>query len=179
MTLLDGTHKKIIIPLKEAPCQTDLPFQSFFVLTAMTTRFLSVTAVLSCALLASCYPYDESQNRRQVQPPQRKAATTAEQQKQQEQRDALKKKEEQAKKDEQAKKEEVKPKNDTPTTTSNPPPAPKRTEADPYASKVPGREGFVFSPYNNKIVDVRDIPSGTLVRDPTYTGEGNGRFRVP
>jgi hypothetical protein len=44
---------------------------------------------------------------------------------------------------------------------------------------VPGKEGFVFSPYNNKVVDVRDIPSGTLVQDPTYTGAGKGYFRVP
>ena len=48
-----------------------------------------------------------------------------------------------------------------------------------YASKVPGKEGFVFSPYNNKVVDVRDIPSGTLVQDPTYPAAEKKYFRVP
>ncbi len=49
----------------------------------------------------------------------------------------------------------------------------------PIALSVPGKFGFVFSPYGNKVVDVRDIPSGTLVQDPTFTGAGNGYFRVP
>ena len=48
-----------------------------------------------------------------------------------------------------------------------------------YASKVPGKEGFVFSPYNNKVVDVRDIPSGTLVQDPTYPAAEKKYVRVP
>jgi hypothetical protein len=48
-----------------------------------------------------------------------------------------------------------------------------------FANKVPGKEGFVFSPYNNKVVDVRDIPSGTLVQDPTYPAAEKKYFRVP
>ena len=48
-----------------------------------------------------------------------------------------------------------------------------------FANPVPGKEGFVFSPYNQKLVDVRDIPSGTLVQDPTYTASEKKYFRVP
>ena len=48
-----------------------------------------------------------------------------------------------------------------------------------YARAVPGKEGFVFSPYNNKVIDVRDIPSGTLVQDPTYPAAEKKYFRVP
>jgi hypothetical protein len=47
------------------------------------------------------------------------------------------------------------------------------------ASKVQGKPGFVFSPHNNKVVDVRDIPSGTLVQDPTYPAADRKYFRVP
>ncbi len=80
---------------------------------------------------------------------------------------------------------ETKPSNAaTPTPSTHPkespkPPAPEKRPEYAVANKVPGKEGFVFSPYNNKVVDVRDIPSGTLVQDPTYTGAGKGYFRVP
>lgn len=49
----------------------------------------------------------------------------------------------------------------------------------PKASAVPDKEGFCFSPYNNKVVDVRGIPSGTLVMDPTYPASEKKFFRVP
>lgn len=49
----------------------------------------------------------------------------------------------------------------------------------PVAVAVPGKPGFVFSPYNNGIVDVRAIPSGTLVSDPGYPAEEKKFFRVP
>lgn len=47
------------------------------------------------------------------------------------------------------------------------------------AAAVPGKSGFVFSPYNNKMVDVRDIPPGTLVADPHYPLYEKRFFRVP
>lgn len=47
----------------------------------------------------------------------------------------------------------------------------------PVASPIPGKPGYVFSPYTNRVVDVRDIPSGTLVMDPEV-GDG-GYFLVP
>ncbi len=62
----------------------------------------------------------------------------------------------------------------TPPTTPTindpvPPPTPAPTRpTTSVARPVPGKPGFVFSPYNNKIIDVKGIPSGTLVADPTY-----------
>jgi len=47
------------------------------------------------------------------------------------------------------------------------------------ARPVPGKPGFVFSPFNNKIIDVKGIPSGTLVQDPTYPASEKKYFRVP
>ena len=45
----------------------------------------------------------------------------------------------------------------------------------PYARRT-DRSGFVYSPYPpNRIVDVRGIPRGALVRDPST----NGIFRRP
>ena len=43
------------------------------------------------------------------------------------------------------------------------------------ASPVPGKEGYVFSPYTHRVIDVRGLPSGTLVMDP----ETGGSFRLP
>jgi hypothetical protein len=47
-----------------------------------------------------------------------------------------------------------------------------------YALQIPGKEGFVFNPFTNNPVDVRGIPSGTLVRDP-QDNDANHKFRVP
>lgn len=49
----------------------------------------------------------------------------------------------------------------------------------PQATPVPDQLGFVYSPYNHQIIDVRDIPSGTLVADPTYPMSEKKYFRVP
>lgn len=145
----------------------------------MKHHFSTVIAALGCMILASCYPYNENQGRKKKDKAPQKTVTSAEQQKTQEQRDQLKTQEDLKKKEEVTQ-------GDTPTTSGNtetktdlpkPPAEEKRDYA--FANKVPGKEGFVFSPYNNKIVDVRDIPSGTLVQDPTYTGAGKGYFRVP
>ncbi len=146
----------------------------------MKSRFTTASAALGCVLLASCYPYDESQAGKK--PGQKKpdqTITSPEQQKIQKQQEELKKKEEQAKKEEEKKTEtQASTDNTAPKETPKPPTEEKRTDYA-FANKVPGKEGFVFSPYNNKVVDVRDIPSGTLVQDPTYTGAGKGYFRVP
>jgi hypothetical protein len=145
----------------------------------MTFRPTSGFAALGCVLLASCYPYDENPQKRQGNKPPQKTVTSAEQQKIKEQRDQIKEKEALAKKD------EVKPQptepsgsQDTPPSDQPRPPAPEKRDFA-FANKVPGKEGFVFSPYNNKVVDVRDIPSGTLVQDPTYPAAEKKYFRVP
>ena len=49
----------------------------------------------------------------------------------------------------------------------------------PLAEALPGKPGFVISPFNNKIVDVTGIPPGTLVADPTRPPEEKAYFRVP
>jgi hypothetical protein len=49
----------------------------------------------------------------------------------------------------------------------------------PTAIPVPGKDGFVFSPYNNKVIDVKGFAPGTLVADPTYPMSERKFFRVP
>lgn len=181
MTLLDGTRWNIMIPHEEPSLNNRRPpipnLLSPFI--PMNSRFTTAFAALGCVLLASCYPYDESQGRKAAQKKPDQTVTSPEQQKLQQQRDELKKKEDLAKKAEEKKTEAEAPSNtNAPTETAKPPVEEKRTDYA-FANKVPGKEGFVFSPYNNKVVDVRDIPSGTLVQDPTYTGAGKGYFRVP
>ncbi|MGK0185004.1 MAG: hypothetical protein ACI9R3_000778 [Verrucomicrobiales bacterium] len=53
-----------------------------------------------------------------------------------------------------------------------------REESYPYGLPVPGKVGMVYSPYvedSGKYVDVRNIPAGTLVKDP-YSDKF---FKVP
>ena len=45
----------------------------------------------------------------------------------------------------------------------------------PVAKPVPGKEGFVFSPYDNKIVDASGIEPGEVIKDPG-SPEGEARF---
>lgn len=145
----------------------------------MKLHFPTIIAALGCIVLASCYPYKENPGRKQAVKPQQKSVTSPEQQKIRAERDKMKAH------DDLNKKEDLVDRNSQPnggletkTDLPKPPIEEKRTDYA-FANKVPGKEGFVFSPYNNKIVDVRDIPSGTLVQDPTYTGAGKGYFRVP
>lgn len=69
-----------------------------------------------------------------------------------------------------------KPKTEAPKETPPPSPSPATPEL-PYGKPVPGKKGFVYSPYDQSagFVDVRDISPGTKVRCP-YTGK---IFRVP
>jgi hypothetical protein len=48
-----------------------------------------------------------------------------------------------------------------------------------FATPVQDSPGFVISPFNGNIVDVREIPSGTLVQDPSYPASEKKYFRVP
>jgi len=48
----------------------------------------------------------------------------------------------------------------------------------PTATRVPGKEGFVFNPYTHNTVDVKGIASGKLVRDPE-DADTSHKFRVP
>ena len=47
------------------------------------------------------------------------------------------------------------------------------------ASKAPGREGYVLSPYTGKLMLVSGIPSGTVVPDQTSSPSEKKFFRVP
>jgi hypothetical protein len=129
----------------------------------------SVTTAVVAAMIVSCTPYDETppptpgpdvaQNDPKTLPPDEQAdpslnRTTAN------------------------KPKTTAPK--IPTRTEDPSP----TKPDPkpsmqVARPVPGKPGFVFSPFNNKLIDVKGIPSGTLVQDPTYSPEEKKYFRVP
>ena len=53
------------------------------------------------------------------------------------------------------------------------------TATAPVAKAVPGQPGFVFSPYNNQIVDLTGIAPGTLVADPQYPEAEKKHFRAP
>jgi hypothetical protein len=55
----------------------------------------------------------------------------------------------------------------------------QETGEPPVAAQLPDRPGFVLSPFNNKLIDVRGLAPGTLVRDPTYPAEERRFFRVP
>ena len=65
-----------------------------------------------------------------------------------------------------------------PKLESTPVPAPQAAPAElPYGSSIPGRAGFVNSPYaaKHQLVDVTGLPTGMEVKCP-YTGK---LFRVP
>lgn len=66
-----------------------------------------------------------------------------------------------------------------PETSDDPaPPEPASTGVQ-VARPVPGKPGYVFSPFNSKVIDVKGIPSGTLVADPSYPAAEKKYFRVP
>lgn len=143
----------------------------------MKIHFSTVFAALGCVLLASCYPYDESKNKRQAPKQTQKTLTAAEQQKLKEQRERMKEKEDLANK-EMPPAPGTETQTTTPGETVTPPTVEKRSEY-PVAMKAPGKEGYVLSPFNNKLIDVKGMPSGQLVSDPTYPESAKKFFRVP
>ena len=59
-----------------------------------------------------------------------------------------------------------------------------KKDSYPVATRVPGKENCVLSPYNSKLIrtlndDDTPIPSGSLVRDPSYPASEKKFFRVP
>lgn len=157
----------------------------------MNTKILySLLALSSAAIVPSCIPYDE--NGHPI--PQKKTTTSAvtdpKQQELEAKREVLRKKELARKRELEAKNDGqgtddstsggegagVTDRTDTTDTGTKPKTTPKN---HPVAAAVPGKEGFVFSPFNNKVVDVRGIASGTLVADPQYPASEKKHFRVP
>jgi hypothetical protein len=184
--LLDGKHKAIIITPVVATPATDQLLQTFNPFPPiMNLRLSSGLAAIVCISLASCYPYDEHASKKKTTKGPEKTATTPDQTKLKEEEkkkaaatEEMKKKEEAATGTTTATQPPANPTTTTPPADGPKPAEPKRTDYQ-FANKVPGKEGFVFSPYNNKVVDVRDIPSGTLVQDPTYPAAEKKYFRVP
>ena len=141
----------------------------------MKTKFLLSLPLVGCFAFVSCYPIpDGPRGPRKPMPDE--SVTSQDQQKIQEQRDRMKEREEQVTEDTAG---EMKKTEETTTTTTSTPKEETKKGDYAFATPVPGKEGFVFSPYNNKLVDVRDIPSGTLVQDPTYPAAEKKYFRVP
>lgn len=142
----------------------------------MKTNFLISLPILGSLALASCYPIQEGPNNRG---PRQNAAdetvSSQDQQKIKEQRDRMKEREERKRLDAANNTPDRKENSDT----TSPKPKEQKSKDYAFANPVPGKEGFVFSPYNQKLVDVRDIPSGTLVQDPTYPASEKKYFRVP
>lgn len=68
---------------------------------------------------------------------------------------------------------------ESPDTPTPPKPEVKPKTNWPFATPVPGNEGFVYSPYNNKLIDVRTMASGQLVKDPDDPADSRNYFRVP
>jgi hypothetical protein len=66
-----------------------------------------------------------------------------------------------------------------PTSPTPAAPRPPSTPSLPEATSVEGQPGFVYSPFNGRIIDVRGLPSGTLVADPTAPASEKKHFRVP
>lgn len=141
----------------------------------MNFRLFTGIVTLGCVLLASCYPYNEQANQKRATKPPQKTAAKADAQKLKEQEELKNKEQEEPK---QGTNTDENPDSTTPPGEKSKPPVEAKRDY-PFANKVPGKEGFVFSPYNNKVVDVRDIPSGTLVQDPTYPAAEKKYFRVP
>lgn len=145
----------------------------------MNSRIFQSCALLGGLLMVSCYPYPEHPPQRL---PQRQDRTTTiserEQQDIQAQQDRMRARDEARRRDQQQAADRLPPSRNEPTVTPGPKPAePKKSW--PYASAVPGHEGFVLSPYSNRKIDVRGIASGKLVSDPTYDQSEKKFFYVP
>ncbi len=142
----------------------------------MKSRFLIALPLVGSLALASCYPIRD--NPRETRGPRPNSEdqniSSQDQQKIREQRDRMKERDE--------RKEEIAERNDDRTPdrqASDPKPTTTKTTEYPVATPVVGKKGLVLSPYNAAMVDVRGIPSGTLVTDPTFPASEKKYFRVP
>lgn len=144
----------------------------------MIERKLTIVACVAGTLIASCTPYPE--NYRQPNPPgqtpkkEKPTVSDVEQQKIKAEREKARREAERKAAEEQAGLQNNGAAT-TPGDTTMPPDKPQYE----YATPVPGRPGFVLSPYNGKMIDVKGIPSGTLVADPAYPKSEKKYFLVP
>ncbi|QJE94600.1 hypothetical protein [Luteolibacter luteus] len=148
---------------------------------------LILPAAASALLAASCTPYVEPPPEPPADPAQRKQLTPEEQEKINKQREEKRKREEELKAEgtntqpdgETPKVEPTTPDGGGEKAPAPPKPANEKKEAPPVARPIPGKPGFVFSPFNNKPIDVKGFPPGSLVADPTYPASEKKHFRVP
>lgn len=142
----------------------------------MKIAIFTLLSVAFCALVTSCYypPSYPQQPNQPVAPPAPVDNTTA--------TDPGAQQLEEARRRLEAQQNGVTPPYDPnaqlPSTDPTTAAAPTAPATYPYATKVPNKTGFVFNPYTKNQVDVRGIPSGTLVRDP-YDNDKTHKFRVP
>ncbi len=55
---------------------------------------------------------------------------------------------------------------DSPKPQMSPSAPPPKAEEPKYATKVPGKNGWIRSPYDGKVLDAAGVPPGTQVKDP-------------
>lgn len=145
--------------------------------------FIGIAASAVCLVMVSCYPLEDPQQRKKTTPAPRQQTAEEQRQKQEEERKKQEAERTQQAETTQRTTPEQAAQQTPPRETATPPAEQRRTDW-PYANKVPGKEGFVFSPYNNRVIEVRDeqgnlIPTGTLVQDPTFPASEKKFFRVP
>ena len=141
----------------------------------MKNRLSLILPLISSFAFVSCFPIPKDETKKNPNLPTN-TITSEEQQKIEEQRELMKQR------DLEKQAQLIKPATLPATQTENTivePPEVKPTNDYPFGTPVPGKEGYVFSPYNNKLLDVRGIPSGTLVQDTTYPLTEKKYFRVP
>jgi hypothetical protein len=160
----------------------------------MNTKLLYSLLAVSCTILVpSCIPYDENGHPIKQKKPTNHAVTDPKQQELEAKREVLRNNELARKIDLEARGRDKQSENSTSNVDggsitqktetaetaelATKPKSPPKNH--PVAAAVPGKEGFVFSPFNNKVVDVRNIASGTLVADPQYPASEKKHFRVP
>jgi hypothetical protein len=142
----------------------------------MKSHLFLTLPLVSCFAFVSCFPIPKDGPKKKTTEKTNATLTSEEQQKIEEQREKMRL--EELEKQKQLAGEEPLPTNQTQNTIVDPP-AIKTTTDYPFGTPIPGKEGFVFSPYNNKMLDVRGIASGTLVQDTTYPPTEKKYFRVP
>lgn len=155
----------------------------------MKIAFSTLFIAASCALVTSCYPpyppYEEPRGPRHAPPvPRNETTLNDEGQRQLDEARRRLEAEERIKRLNDGRVENDPPARHAPprdiepsiTPPVVPPVVPSATYQ--YASKIPGKPGYVFNPFTQNQVDVRGIPSGTLVRDPNDS-DPTHKFRVP
>ena len=149
----------------------------------MNLRLILPASAALLMVATSCTPYVEPPPPAPADPAAR-TRTPEEEEKIRKEREAMKKEEESKTPDKDKKSEgeqegtaKKDPEKDGGTEKPKPPEE-KKSEIQ-VARPVPGKPGFVFSPFNNKVIDVKGIPSGRLVADPTYPASEKKHFRVP